>query len=285
MDGRIHIVLASDANYLPGLEVTHASIVRSCRTPERIVWHVFREDDLAKLDVSAFAAWNCGSKMTYLRLFLPDLLPDVDRALYTDVDTVWNRDVCGLWDDVVSRDSPAIWWVKDFRSIATHGNYGCAGVCVMNLAKLRDFRLPQKAIDYVRAHGTPPFVDQDILNILLKDDCAILPSVWNAMGDSSNLPKADEPCVYHLTGVGRHFHDRTPPIYPPQYLLWWREWTKEPVDIPVRYRALAALWSLHALASLLPLRLRERIVRQWFFAKVLVSVSTAFIGSQTNVLH
>jgi len=73
MNDKVHIILASDANYLPGLEVTQASILRSCRTPERIAWHVFGEKDLETLDVSAFAAWNCGSKMTCLRLFLPEL--------------------------------------------------------------------------------------------------------------------------------------------------------------------------------------------------------------------
>lgn len=279
MDGEIHIVLASDANYLPGLEVTRASIARNCSVPERIVWHIFREDDLARLDVSSFEAWNCGSKMTYLRLFLPELLPEVDRVIYADVDTIWNRDVCKLWDGVVSagtergnaKVSPAIWWVKDFRSIATHENYGCAGVCVMNLAKLREIRLSQKAIDYVKRHGTPPFVDQGILNILLKDDCAILPSVWNVMGDCSNLPKAGDPCVYHITGIGRHFHDRTPPTYPPQYLFWWMEKTKVTVNVPLRYKVLAALWPLHPLANGVSLGLRERLIRQWFFAKVLVS--------------
>lgn len=272
MSDQIHIVLASDENYRPGLEVTRASILRSCTAPERLVWHVYGAGDLAGLDVSAFGAWNCGSKMTYLRLFLPELLADVDRVVYSDVDTIWNRDVCELWDGVArgGGEPPAICWVRDFRSIATHDKYGCAGVCVMNLKKLRAFRLSEKARAYVEEHGTPPYVDQDILNALLKDDCALLPSVWNAMGDCSNLPKAGEKCVYHVTGVGRHFHDKAPPTYPPQYLYWWR--VRKGVRgarAPFRYRALAAAWPLHGLAALLPLALRERAVRQWFFARVL----------------
>jgi len=115
-DGKIHVVLASDANYLPGLEVTKASILRSCSAPERIVWHIFDETDLAKLDVDEFPVWNT-SKMTWLRLFLPELLPEVDRVVYSDVDTVWMRDVCELWDATAGNreGSPSIYWVRDFE--------------------------------------------------------------------------------------------------------------------------------------------------------------------------
>jgi len=307
-DDKVHIVLASDANYMPGLEVTRTSILRSCFAPERLAWHVFDETALDGLDdLDVFDRYNT-SKMPYLRLFLPELLPEVDYVVYSDVDTIWNRDVCELWDETIGKredkrgcEEPSIYWVRDLLSMRHNaagwidrvsfgeGNafdwtrYACSGVCVMNLKKMREERMTERAVRLVREFGTPSYADQDVLNVLFNHDSVLLPSVWNAMGDCSNLPKAGERCVYHLTGVGRHFHDKTPPTYPPQYALWWRVYNAEkqrngvarygaPLFLRfsvLKYRLLAALWPLHPLANLLPLRLRERIVRQWFFAKVL----------------
>ncbi len=277
----VPVVLAADANYAPGLQVTRASILRSCATPERLEWHVFDERTLADLDVRAFKAYNT-SKMTYLRLFLPELLPNVDWVIYVDVDTVWTRDICELWDSVTrGPSSAAIYWVKDMgiamaacRSwFARAGfkidaaRYGCAGVCVMNLRKLKGVGLCGKALDIVREHGTPPYADQDLLNAMLNRDCGLLPPYWDVL---KGLPDWRTPAVYHLTGVGRHFHDAVPPGYPPQYQFWWNV-AHGSSDVHWRSRLLAALWPLRFIAHLLPLAVRERVMRQWFFAKILTN--------------
>lgn len=314
---------------MPGLEVTRATMLASCPEPGRLVFHVFDEQSLANLPNfqtskhPSLPLWN-GSLMPYLRLWLPLLLPDIDWVIYSDVDTIWNRDVCELWESVVregengetvrsssSRPShpltslPAIAWVRDMASMRFDANewiakvaagegiafdwarYACSGICVMNLKKLRETNFTQRVFDLYAKYGVPKYPDQDVLNVLLNRDSVLLPSVWGAMGDPNNLPPADEKCVYHLTGAGRHFHDKTPPTYPPQYLLWWLVWEKvskgesgekvrasnlsnPSILIPAPYRILSMLWPLHGLARILPLRLRERIVRQWFFARVLV---------------
>ena len=268
---KVHVVLAADANYEPGLRVTRESLLKSCARPERLALHVFGDNDLAGCDVSVFDAWNCGSRMTYLRLFLPSLLPTLDYAIYSDVDVVWDRDVCELWDEFVRKGDgrlAAIQWVRDLPSVSTHVKYGCAGVCVLNLRKLRETDLAAKAVAYVKAHGTPPFADQGVLNELLKDDCALLPTHWDVLGNWADLPCPGERCVYHLTGVGRHFHDAAPPTYPPQYQLWWNV-AHGRRDVAWRSRVLAAFWPLRFLARLLPAAVCERVVRQWFFARVL----------------
>ena len=273
----IHVVIAADANYAPGLKVTRDSIVRSCSRPERIVWHVFDETALDGLDgIEEFGLYNT-SRMTYLRLFLPELLPDVDRVVYSDVDTVWNRDVCelaALFDPSVS-----VQWVRDNKSSASdvlpwmrkagfaidESRYGCAGVCIMNLEKMRRTRLGERAADLVRRFGTPTYADQDLLNAIYNRDCGLLPGCWDVL---LFLPDWRTPAVYHLTGAGRHFHDAAASVYPPQYQLWWNV-AHGTTDVHRRSRLLAALWPLRFLARVLPLRLRERVMRQCFYAKVL----------------
>lgn len=293
----IHIVLASDANYLPGLEVTRATMIASCAHPERLEFHVFDEASLAACDVRDMPKWNT-SHMPYLRLWLPQLLPTVDWVVYSDVDTIWNRDVGELWRGVVragETGEKSVYWVRDFASMRGESHewiekaaggafdwtrYACSGICVMNLRKMREMNFSQRVLELFSKHGVPKFPDQDVLNALFNSDSELLPSVWCAMGDPNNLPPAGEKCVYHLTGVGRHFHDAVPPVYPPQYQLWWRVRSEKfelgvrnEGEIPFRSKVLAWTWPLHGLARALPLKIRERIVRQWFFAKVL---TTAF---------
>lgn len=275
----IHVVLAADANYAPGLEVTQRSLRRSCSRPGRIVWHVFDETALDGLvGLETFVRYNT-SRMPYLRLFLPELLPDVDWVVYSDVDVIWNRDVCelaGLFDASV-----AIQWVRDFESTVRdvrpwirktgiafdETRYGCSGICLMNLKKMRATRLGARATDLVRRFGTPPYADQDLLNVLFNRDCGLLPEHWDVL---CGLRDWRTPAVYHLTGVGRHFHDAVPPVYPPQYQLWWNV-AHGTASVHWRSRLLAVLWPLRAVARLLPPDVRARVMRQGFFAKVLAS--------------
>jgi len=293
---KIHVVLASDANYRPGLEVTMSTMRSACAEPERLEFHVYDDEALAGCEVGGMPLWN-GSHMPYLRLWLPQLLRDVDWVIYSDVDTIWNRDVAELWDSVVGEaergNAAAIYWVRDMASMvrvagewigrvaAGEGidfdwtRYACSGICVLNLAKLREIGFTARVLELYAKYGVPPFPDQDVLNVLLNRDGELLPSVWGAMGDPGNLPPTDARCVYHLTGVGRHFHDRTPPTYPPQYQLWWRirrnEWSADGWSWGGRNRVLAALWPWRRMTRMLPLTWRERVVRQWFFAHVLIS--------------
>lgn len=268
---QVHVVLASDENYRPALDVAKSGIIASCSDPSRLVFHEFGADAMDKIDTSALRPWN-GSYMAYLRLFLSDLLPEVDSVVYSDVDTIWERDILELAAKADSRVS--VQWVRDFGSVARFPGYGCSGVCILNLKRLRELGFVRMARRRIAEKGLGEFPDQDLLNDLLKSESFLLPPCWNTMGDFSNLPRGGEKCVYHLTGLGRHL--RTPEIaWPPQYALWhfvqsggkarlaskWR----------LRYRILAALWPLRVFAIWLTCgKLRERIVRNWYFAKVLI---------------
>eukprot|EP00635_Sarcinochrysidales_sp_CCMP3193_P013799 CAMPEP_0118897394 /NCGR_PEP_ID=MMETSP1166-20130328/4807_1 /TAXON_ID=1104430 /ORGANISM="Chrysoreinhardia sp, Strain CCMP3193" /LENGTH=1271 /DNA_ID=CAMNT_0006836463 /DNA_START=64 /DNA_END=3879 /DNA_ORIENTATION=- len=41
---------------------------------------------------------NLAADLNYARFYLPDLLPDVDKIIYMDADTIANKDVCKLFD-------------------------------------------------------------------------------------------------------------------------------------------------------------------------------------------
>ena len=111
MADKVHIALVANDRYRPGLECTKTSMIRACATPERLVFHEFGDKNMAPfLDRVELRDFN-GSKLPYLRLFLPELLPECDWVIYSDVDTLWFKDPCGLWNE--RDDSVSICWVKD----------------------------------------------------------------------------------------------------------------------------------------------------------------------------
>jgi hypothetical protein len=67
---KIHIVMAADGAYWKGLEVAKASMVASCSTPERLVFHLFGDDkEITSRIKSDFGTYK-GSPMAFLRLYL-----------------------------------------------------------------------------------------------------------------------------------------------------------------------------------------------------------------------
>ena len=100
------------------------------------------------------------SKTTYFRLFIPNLYPQYDKALYLDCDIVLLRDVAELFnidmgdnlvggapDDVIQTYEVFQEYVEKVVGVVDYRNYFNAGVLVMNLKKMRDDNLVDKFID------------------------------------------------------------------------------------------------------------------------------------------
>lgn len=248
----IHIALAANHRYRPGLLVTMVSMIRSTRQKDRLRFHILSEglSDEDKADVvslaeeygaqrpdfhepdmtlikSRFAAYK-NSHAAFLRLFLCDVF-DFDWILYADVDTLWLRDPAELW--TMRDDSVSLLWCKDIPSIS-HGvhlyskwnpdfdesKYACSGVVLMNLKKLRAIDLPAQAASFVEKWGTPFFVDQDILNHVCRDDAKLLPQHWDCMMPTE---EAVNGLVYHFNGIGSMFNSSFSG-WRPLYYAWFR---------------------------------------------------------------
>ncbi len=214
MKDKVHVVMAADGPYLKGLEVAKASMVESCSDPERLEFHIFREEDVLCDRLRCEFGTYRGSPMAFLRLYLGELLPDVDWVVYSDVDTLWRRDVCELW--TLRDESKTVQWVRskpfEFvdwcreRKVPLEGfvpeRYGCSGVCLMNLKRWRESRALQRCMDFAKRYGIPKYADQDIMNAVLPAECGLLPEHWDVQIPS---PENTPDCVLHLTGVGQYF--------------------------------------------------------------------------------
>ena len=261
---KVHIALVANERYRPGLECTKASMLQACVTPERLVFHEFGDKDmapfLAQMESELRDFYGSGSKLPYLRLFLPDLLPDCDWVLYADVDTLWFRDPCELWE--LRDESKSVCWVRDLEVAQSETGwwakekgipnvrkekYACSGIALINLKRWRETDFIGRMRAFLKAHGCPLHHDQDIMNFLLEDDSRMLGEEWNTMIP----PRKWQPCVLHITGIGRrlngsdHYDGSVP-----QYIFWFNYWRQTVLGLPPMKKSAALRLRLLLLAAL-----------------------------------
>lgn len=224
--GRTTVVLAFDNGYLSRVKPLLVSIMGHSSRPVRFVWlvrHLQRNDlePLLRLAGASTVVIEMSARLrttevnlargttlsTMDRLFVPGLLPEMDRVVYLDVDTVMLGDVCELIDcdpsrrGVAARVNPApqLRFQADVieaaarpldaarahslrRAASCHLDLRArclnAGVLVLSLQALRAHSFTRSAVQLVRDFGVQ---DEQALNIYAGGDFAELPPSWNFM--------------------------------------------------------------------------------------------------------
>ena len=141
---------------------------------------------------------NMKSKFTYMALMraaLHKLLPDVDKVLSLDCDTIAVKECSHVWDIDVSQSyfaaTPETWANKRPGLV-----YCNVGVALLNLDKLRDGK-GDEIIDVLNKHYFK-WVDQDAYNYLCQGSIAEMDSMYNFNNwvvDSGNIPR-----ILHYAG-------------------------------------------------------------------------------------
>ena len=162
------------------------------------------------------------SKTTYFRLFIPNLYPQYNKALYLDSDIVLLKDVADLFnidlgdnlvggapDDVIQTIEVFQGYVEKVVGVADYRNYFNAGVLLMNLDELRKYNFQEK---FLYILGTIKFSvaqDQDYLNRLCKGRVKIIDKNWNRMPISNiDVDEKDLKLIhYNLAFKPWHFED------------------------------------------------------------------------------
>lgn len=135
----------------------------------------------------------------YYRIFIPELFPDVDKAIYLDSDTVVLKDISELYnidvgDNLVAAVQDMVVASEEvFRTYADMGvgvkyeKYFNSGVLLMNLREMRCESLQNKFIHMLRTyHFDTICPDQDYLNVICKDKVFYLGTEWNKMSVDSS---------------------------------------------------------------------------------------------------
>ncbi|MBQ8320213.1 MAG: glycosyltransferase family 8 protein [Clostridia bacterium] len=225
----VPVFFAADENYMPFLGVTLASMKKYLDAERKYAIHVLYTGELGKnarrvkemetenfsvsfTDVSQKAeeirgVMRCRDYYTsaiYFRLFIPDLFPEYEKAIYLDCDTVLLADVAKLYDEEIGDNyigavaDEVVAGIPQFRVYVKNAlgiepeNYFNSGVIVMNLKELRALDFYKTFYGVLSSYDFIVAPDQDCLNLICKDKVFYYGSEWNKMptaGGEKTLPK------------------------------------------------------------------------------------------------
>lgn len=246
------VAFSTDSNYIIPATVAITSFLENNGGSEIDLFLLYIEDTLQEQDliglkkvVESYQAHFCPLPVkremlqdmpilrhglsTYLRIFLPQILIDVDKILYLDVDLIVERNLHDLFHIDMRRYQLAA--VADLKTIYDGSTeyldkigykkttpYFCAGILVMNLSILRKIDLVGLTIRYLSVYGDKiSHSDQDILNVVC-DKILYLPPKYNCIeglfnrkcreiwSDEQIKEAIQRPCIVHYLGPSKPWH-------------------------------------------------------------------------------
>lgn len=211
----MNILYASDNNYAPIAGISITSLFENNRDIEQIhVWYLvdnISQDNIDKLQKTAdkyhrvitflnvehslekikelgAKAWFGGSFSAYSRLFLQEYVGDkgIDRLLYLDCDTIVNKNISELYNydldgktigmvcDYIGAD------IRDVIGLQKTDKYYNSGVLLIDMNIWKARKCQERILRHMKnVNASYPFIDQDIINIIFKDEIKTLPWNWN----------------------------------------------------------------------------------------------------------
>lgn len=160
---------------------------------------------------------NMSSGFTYMammRLALCHVLPDVDKVLSLDADTVCMGDVSSIWD--MSIDDCYLSASEEWHKSGNGLLYCNFGVVLYNLAKLRDGKADE-CIEVLNCRKYT-WCEQDVGNYLCQGRIHAMPSEYNSnWWTDRNAPGAR---IVHFAGVKRADWEHRPEVEKYRSMSW-----------------------------------------------------------------
>ncbi len=158
------------------------------------------------------------SKTTYYRLFIAEMYPEYDKAIYIDSDTVVQGDISKLYDTdigdayvgacheqaMVQEDVYGT-YVEKVMGISRY-TYFNAGMLVINCREFRLHDVLNRFISLLHVYNFTVTQDEDYLNVICKDHVHWLDDRWNTEV-FGNIPyPIEEACVLHYIMTSKPWH-------------------------------------------------------------------------------
>ena len=154
------------------------------------------------------------TKTTYFRLFIANLYPQYDKAIYLDSDITVLGDISELYnvdigdnliaaapDDVIQTTKVFQEYAEKVVGVADYKKYFNAGILLMNLDEFRKFNFQEKFLYLLETIKFTVAQDQDYLNRLCKGKVKIIDKGWDRMPIATDdLPKEDIKIVHYNLG-------------------------------------------------------------------------------------
>ena len=240
----IPIFFAVDDGYIPFLAVTLQSLVDNSSSSNqysiKILHTNVNEENKRKIskyqreniDIE-FVNLNCYvekvkdklftrdyyTNATYFRLFIPELYPQYEKALYLDSDTVVLADIAELYntdigDNLVAAAQEGVIqnikvyqdYVEKVVGVASYKKYFSAGVLLMNLNELRKHKFQEKILYLLSTVKYSVIQDEDYLNRICKGRVKFVDSTWNKMPIDIDNVKIEDIKLIHFNYVYKPWH-------------------------------------------------------------------------------
>ena len=158
----------------------------------------------------------------FYRLFIPDLFPQYDKAVYIDSDTVLNDDIAKLYETELGDNligacvDSSIQFVPEMLRYISEvltldpKQYINSGMLVMNAKAFRDEKFVDKFFSLLgRYHFDCIAPDQDYLNEICSGRIKYVDGRWDAMPNENTEPLANPSLIHynlffkpwHFTGI------------------------------------------------------------------------------------
>ncbi|WP_114891206.1 glycosyltransferase family 8 protein [Haemophilus haemolyticus] len=245
----MNIAFSSDNNYAPYLAVSILSVLKNNSESEicfyildfgidnnnkkiiaNIVSNHGKSIKFIGVDKDEFANFpitiNYISLATYARLNITQYIPDVDKLLYIDVDTLTNGSLNDLWNTDIEQYSLAA--CKDFfieieqadykakMGLENH-HYFNAGVLLINMQRWRELNVLDMSLAWLNKYkDVIRYQDQDILNGIFKNDVKFINTRFNFTPFESGYIKYRKEreiqfptVIYHYPGQDKFWSSRS----------------------------------------------------------------------------
>ena len=151
------------------------------------------------------------SMTTYFRLFISNLYPQYNKAIYLDSDIVLLTDVAELYmqdigdnlvgavaDDIIQQNEVFQEYVEKVVWVASYKTYFNAGMLIMNLDELRKTDFQGKFLYLLETVKYSVVQDQDYLNRICKGRVKLLDKSWNVMPNATkDINEADIKLIHY----------------------------------------------------------------------------------------
>ncbi|MDO5399952.1 MAG: glycosyltransferase [Eubacteriales bacterium] len=157
---------------------------------------------------------------TYYRLFIPELFPQYDKAVYLDSDTVVVGDISQLYDHDLKDNylgavkDQVIIQEKVFGDYAEtvlgidRNAYFSAGILLLNCRAFREKQLLGRFVNLLNTYNFVVAQDQDYLNVLCKDRVLWLEPGWNTQIFGKIICPEEEMKIVHYIMASKPWHCR-----------------------------------------------------------------------------
>ena len=240
----IPIFFAVDDKYVPFLAVTLQSLVNNASQENYYVIKVLYTNmsEESKEKISKYTRENVNieyvdlnyyiekikeklytrdyfSMTTYFRLFISNLYPQYNKAIYLDCDIVLLKDIAELYnidigdnllgavpDDIIQKNEVFQEYVEKVVGVASYKTYFNAGMLVMNLDELRKFQFQEKFLYLLENIKFSVVQDQDYLNRICKGRVKLIETAWNLMPTASDDMKEEDIKLIHYNYQYKPWH-------------------------------------------------------------------------------